>query len=488
MSVDGHGRKKAKIRVQKAKITKILMITYSIIQKSQLEGAKRMDAEYYQPEYLDLEKKFAAMETKTLEDISKSIISFGAYSLTSHIEWQESGVPYINVGDIHDGYINFSNVKHISEKVNEILKKSKVDNGQVLLTMAGTIGNAAVAYNLSKSANANQAIAKITPIDNVSPYYLAAFLNSKYGLLQTQREIVSSVQANIFLGPIKKFKIPIFDKKITQEIENKYKDFLEKLENSKSFYAQAENLLLEESGLKNFDEEENLEAEQARYGAGLSSIVNLSEIKLAKRMDAEYFQGKYERLIENVKKQNGKLLGDLVSIKKGFEPGSEEYREEGKLFIRVSSLSKDGIIDKDQKYLSDDLYQKLKNNFEPKIGEILLTKDATPGIAYLVKESIEGIIAGGILRLKVKNDINSEYLTLCINSIIGRMQAERDSGGSVIAHWKPEQIKNILIPILPKQTQQKIADLVQKSHEARKKAKELLEEAKQKVEELMEIL
>ncbi|PIW35130.1 MAG: hypothetical protein COW25_00975 [Candidatus Nealsonbacteria bacterium CG15_BIG_FIL_POST_REV_8_21_14_020_37_12] len=99
-----------------------------------------------------------------------------------------------------------------------------------------------------------------------------------------------------------------------------------------------------------------------------------------------------------------------------------------------------------------------------------------------------GIIAGGILRLKVKNDINSEYLTLCINSIIGRMQAERDSGGSVIAHWKPEQIKNILIPILPKQTQQKIADLVQKSHEARKKAKELLEEAKQKVEELMEIL
>ena len=66
------------------------------------------------------------------------------------------------------------------------------------------------------------------------------------------------------------------------------------------------------------------------------------------------------------------------------------------------------------------------------------------------------------------------------------MQAERDAGGSVIAHWKPEQIKNILIPILSKQTQKKIADLVQKSHEARKKAKELLEEAKQKVENLIE--
>jgi len=28
------------------------MIAYSIIQKSQLEGGLRLDAEYYQPEYL----------------------------------------------------------------------------------------------------------------------------------------------------------------------------------------------------------------------------------------------------------------------------------------------------------------------------------------------------------------------------------------------------------------------------------------------------
>src|SRR3989338_3287793 len=202
------------------------MIIYSIIQKSQLEGALRLDAEYYQPEYLDLEEKLNSLEKKTIEEISKSVISFGAYSLTSYIEWQESGIPYINVGDIRDGYIDLDNVKYISEKVDEILQKSRVDNGQVLLTMAGTIGNAAVAHNLPRRANANQAIAKITPLDNISPYYLAAFLNSKYGLLQTQREIVSSVQANIFIGPIKKFKVPIFDRKMTEGVRSEYKDFI----------------------------------------------------------------------------------------------------------------------------------------------------------------------------------------------------------------------------------------------------------------------
>ena len=66
------------------------------------------------------------------------------------------------------------------------------------------------------------------------------------------------------------------------------------------------------------------------------------------------------------------------------------------------------------------------------------------------------------------------------------MQIERDAGGSVISHWKPDQIKNLQVPILPKSTQQKVADLVRQSHQASKKIKELLENAKREVEEFIE--
>jgi len=66
------------------------------------------------------------------------------------------------------------------------------------------------------------------------------------------------------------------------------------------------------------------------------------------------------------------------------------------------------------------------------------------------------------------------------------MQIELDAGGSVIAHWKPEQIKKLQVPILSKSTQGKIADLVLQSHQARKKTKELLEKAKREVEEIIE--
>ena len=452
------------------------MITYSIIKKSQLEGAKRLDAEYYQPEYLELEKRFDALETKTIDEISKSVISFGAYSLTSHIEWQESGVPYVNVGDIHDGYIDFSNVKYISERVDEILKKSRINNGQVLLTMAGTIGNAAVVYNLPQSGNANQAIAKITPSDIISPYYLAAFLNSKYGLLQTQREIVSSVQANIFLGPIKKFKVPIFDRKMTEEVESKYQDFLKELEKSKSLYSQAENLLLEELGLKNFNE-----------GQNLYSVVNLSNIKKANRIDAEYFQPKYAKIISKLRNGIVKSLSEISTLIG--HPTQSPYDEHGTIAVLAQKHMRHGLmVDTStfDNYTTEDLIKKNDKKFILKRGDILISSAGEPGLTCIWAKEGKVIPGSFVTIARLKNELEPLYVGVFLNTIAGRLQFEREYTGSIQQYVYPVKMKNILIPILPKPTQQKIAELVRKSHESRKKAKELLKEAKHKVEELIE--
>jgi len=451
------------------------MITYSIIQKSKLERRHRLDAEYYQPDYLEVAGKMKSLPHETLEGISESIVSFGAYALTNFIEWQDDGIPFIVAENIKEGFISYEGARYISNKTDEILKKSRIQEEQVLLSMSGSVGNAAVAYKIPPKLNSNQDIVKIKLKGKLSPYSLTAFLNSKYGRMQVLRLPVGSVQQHIFIWQTKSLLVPIFPESFINRIDKIYKEGLDQLQISKSLYSQAEDLLLEKLGLKDFKLEEML-----------SYVVNLSDVKSAHRADAEYFQPKYEKIIEKIKNQNVKLLGDLVSLSKGFEPGSDEYQNEGKIFIRVSNISKYGLIDKDQKYLSEELYQTLRKDIEPKTGEILLTKDATPGIACVLRESVEGIIAGGIIRLKLKEDIEGEYLALCINSVIGQMQIERDAGGSVISHWKAEQIKKLQVPILTKSTQQKIADLVLQSHQARKKAKELLEKVKREVEEFIE--
>src|SRR3989338_9649195 len=447
-----------------------IMAVFSIIQKSQLEGAKRLDAEYYQPEYLDLEKKLDSIETKTIDELSKSVVSFGAYSLTSYLEWQDSGVPYVNVGDIHEGYIDTSNIKHISEKVDDILRKSRVNNVQVLLTMAGTIGNAAVAHNLPRSMNANQAIAKITPIDDISPYYLVAFLNSKYGQLQTQREIVSSVQANIFLGPIKKFRVPLFDKASASAIENKYRDFLKTLEHSQSLYAQAENLLLEQLGLKDFKADEDL-----------YSIVNFSEIKLASRMDAEYFQPKYEKLLE-ILKQSKPLIGLVKQAKRRAEIiPKKEYS-----YIEISDVNAGSGEVTSNSVLGKELPTNAKIKIEG--GELLVSKvRPTRGAVTIIpmEWKKDYIVSGAFSVFDVQYPIG-EYLQVVLRSVIVKLQIERPTTGTSYPTITDADVENILIPVLSLEKQNKIGELVQKSHVARKKAKELLEETKRKVEEEIE--
>lgn len=451
------------------------MAIHSIILKSELEGNLRLDAEYYQPEYLNLEKRFDSLKTKVIDEISESVISFGAYSLTSYIEWQKSGVPYINVGDIHNGYINLDNVKYISEKVNEILKKSQVKNGQVLLTMAGTIGNAAVAHNFLKIANANQAIAKIKLLSNFSPYYLTAFLNSKYGLLQTQRQIVSSVQSNIFLGTIKQFKVPIFDNKIMESIGDVYKSFLDELENSKLLYQEAEDLLLEELGLKDFESENKF-----------FSIVNLSDVKNANRFDAEYFQGEYNKLNKKISNYKvNKLEYFVKNYSTGFPFKSENYQEIGIPLIRINNIKRGYLDLNDTAYLSENDYQ-LSPKDTAKTGDIVLSMSGTIGMSAVIPDNISKCsINQRILRITPK-EIDKDYFVFLLNSVIGLYQLEQIGTGGVQINISYKDIKNILIPVLPQKTQQKIADLVQKSHEARKKSKELLDEAKRKVEKIIE--
>jgi len=451
------------------------MITYSIIQKSQLEGAKRLDAEYYQPEYLEFEKQVKATPYKQWSEIEGKFITgpFGSeFNVENYIE--DGRYRYVRGKDVKDFFLQHDDNVYIPKKDFQRLKKYSLQDGDILISVVGTPGCATIvdASALPAIFSCKSTAFRTNVID---PYYFIAYLNSKYGQAFLQRSIRGALQTGLNIDDLRNLLILIPSKQDQERVANIVTSAKNAIEESGNFYSQAENLLLEELGLRDFEKD-----------MSLFWSVNLSEAKTAGRMDAEYFQPKYEKLVSKIKNYSAKPLGDLVTMKKGFEPGSEKYEEEGKLFIRVSNVSKIGLVDGNQKYISPDLYEKLKKEYQPKVGEILLIKDATPGMAYVLKQPTEGIIAGGILRLKLKEGIEPEYIALCINSVVGQMQVERDAGGSVIAHWKPDQVKALQIPILPQAVQQKIAELAQKSHEVRKKSKELLEEARRRVEGLIE--
>lgn len=200
---------------------------------------------------------------------------------------------------------------------------------------------------------------------------------------------------------------------------------------------------------------------------------------LSGRLDAEYYQPKFERLLQKLKQQNHKPLGDLVDLQKSVEVGSENYRDEGLPFVRVADFSKFGISQTDKFVNPADFADIIR----PKKDTILLSKDGTVGIAYRVPSDLEVITSGAIVHLSLKTDeILPDYLALVLNSQAVQLQAERDAGGSIIQHWKPSEILEVVIPILPKDIQEIIADKVAQSFALKKQSEDLLNQAKMLVE------
>ena len=333
----------------------------------------------------------------------------------------------------------------------------------------GSVGDIAITPKDFIPTLANRAVAIIKEIKVINPYYLFTYLSTKYGQLQIDRQKNGGVQERINLDVLSKIRIPFIENNFQKTIEKTIKDSHLKRKESRQTYSQAETLLLETLGLIDF--EPTTEA---------VNIKNFKESFLSSgRLDAEYYQKKYEEIIARVKSHKYDQLGNLVNIIKSIEPGSDAYQEEGVPFIRVSNLNKMGLSEPDI-HLDGVKY---KDVVRPRKDTILLSKDGSVGIAYKVSEDMNAITSGAILHLSVKTDeVLPDYLTLVLNSKVVQMQAERDAGGSILQHWKPSEIEQVEIPIIDKQIQEKIALLVSDSFMLKKQSEQLLETAKRAVE------
>lgn len=202
------------------------------------------------------------------------------------------------------------------------------------------------------------------------------------------------------------------------------------------------------------------------------------------RLDAEYYQLKYDYLFSCLKSFPTSAIGELAYIQKSIEPGSDAYRQTGVPFVRVSDLTKYGLSETSI-HLDRDTY---RETIKPQKDTILLTKDGSVAIAYKVEEPLDIITSGAILHLSLKsNKVLPDYLTLVLNSPVVRLQAERDAGGSIIQHWKPSEVENVIIPILPIEIQQELTQKIRQSFMLRKESQAMLNEAKRKVEMAVEV-
>ena len=441
-------------------------MTYSIIQKSQLEGALRLDAEYY---------NIQSMLSDFVTGID--IVDFVQYGTSKGLNEDNKGYPVLRLNEFEDYFIG--QPKKYCNKINKNTFGSlSLKEGDVLICRTNgnpkLVGRSAIVMKDEDLAFASYLYRVRPKTKFVNPAVLVVYLNSRFGRNEIEKHSMISNQSNFSPAKFREIKIPKFSSKFQKEISS----FLEKAyrlkNNSDNCYKQAENFLLAKLGLKDFKSKDEL-----------NYVVDFSDVKSANRIDAEHFQPKYEKLISKIKTKNPKLLLNVVeNVPAEFRPQSQPER--AFKYVELANINSSiGIVDGSKEVLGREAPSRAKRIL--KTGDIIVSSvEESLKKTALINEEQEGYLAStGFFQFRSER-ILPEVLLVLAKSAVLQLQFKKYVIGTILAAVPRNSLAKIVIPILPKPTQQKISNLVRQSHEARRKSKQLLEKAKKEVEKMIE--
>ena len=217
----------------------------------------------------------------------------------------------------------------------KLMPKNLLEKGDILFIRTGAVGDSTVYTGEPPKVIASAHILIAKPNFRVSPYYLAVFFNTSFGKNLIIRGTYGALQPEIAPNYIKNLPVPIFSRDLIIKIEKLFLKSQDLLQESQNFYSQAETLLLEELGLKDFKPKY-----EKTYTARLSDAFS------AHRIDAEYFQPAYEEVIEKIKQYpNGfsELLQAVENVAPDFDP--TKYPNDDFCYVELADIdSSIGVI------------------------------------------------------------------------------------------------------------------------------------------------
>ena len=425
----------------------------------------RLESEYYNSEHI----VFNSVQGCDIE-------SFSQYGTSEDLNEEGKGFPILRLNEFDSFFISKPSkyCDLISKETFELLKLKK--NDVLICRTNGNpkyVGKAAIVPKNYEYAFASYVFRLRPKTDIINSATLVSFLNSKYGRIEIEKYSMVGNQANFSPAKFRQIAIPILSKELNNKIEEiVYKSF-ELLEESKSLYSQAEDLLLGELGLKDW-----------RPKNTLHTTKKFSDFAQSGRLDAEFYQPKYDEIEKVIKSYKGGY--DIVSNLFNQNLDVCDYKKTEYNYVEIGDVNVgDGSVSFNKVETSElpDNAKRVLNKNDILISKVRPYRGA---VAIIDFEQEDLIGSGAFTVLQEKSSYKKETLQILFRTAVYKDWLLKWNVGSSYPVIKDEDILNLPIPILPEQIQTKIASLIQQSFECKAQSKQLLEDAKRMVEEEIE--
>lgn len=433
--------------------------------------AQRFDAEYFKPKLLEmistLEKKWCFVLWENAQIKWWKRLPLGE-------DFSDEWIPYIRAEDIKNWFVDYENSPKISEELHKKLinYQTKKDDNLITIVWNSVWDVWIVKFDLDK-CNLTENACKIINLNLINPDSFFAFMLSSYWQNQIHREKVWTAQPKLALERIRRFRIPKFTDNIQQEISEIVETAYDKKQKSKQLYQEAEDLLLTELWIKNHT-----------VSHTLTFSTTKKAVDEAWRYDADYFQPKYDELIEKI--ENYKWGWDYVEncIKvqdKNFIP------EEWKLYkyIALANVSAQWFISDCEENYWENLPTRARRILH-KWDVIVSSIEWSLSSCAVIEDEFDWWLCSNWFYVLKSDSFNSECLLVLFKSKIIQTLLKKWCSWTILTAISKDELNKIKLPLINSQLQKEISDKIKDSFKLRNESKELLEQAKKMVEEEIE--
>ena len=287
--------------------------------------SSRLDAHYYDTRYFDMINKISEMGKQggmpllkldnllkpTKTNLTGGATPRGAVYLTE-------GIRFVRVQNVKENKIEFGKAVFIERRVHEgQLRRSKLKPKDVLLTITGSYGIAAVVPDDAGEANINQHNVKMEINDTlVDQYYLSHFINSKLCRTQMDRSATGSTRLALSYPAIRSLLVLFpadisMQKEIARQISEMYRSAYAKLDEKNRLLNMLDEIVIQKTGIILPNE--------------YSKTCFYTDIQNTKRLDALSKSPYLHDLRECIKKTPYDTLENLVTFPKSSSPDFSDY-------------------------------------------------------------------------------------------------------------------------------------------------------------------
>lgn len=384
-------------------------------------------------------------KTIKVQEIAERIF-YGNRAKRTYVPKRSHGLPFLSSSDILQA--DLDNVKYASRKLTHDIEGLKLEYGWTLITRSGTVGKTVYSTNVHAGKLASDHVIRLVPNGRMKGGCVYAYLSTKYGYALLTQGMFGAVIQSIEPQYIENLPVPNFPESYQTEIDDLIQESARLREEATEALEEAVSMFEKEIGQSNL-------SLGHQCGSVSSSAISDKFI----RFDSQYQLG-----YQTLQKEKRALSTEKIStFAKNIYIGNRDkrnYVENG----GIPFLSSSDMMLANPKRSCKQLSKRASNLSTLLVskGTILISRSGTVGHTIIVGDTIDGCaVSEHAMRLVIDEDrIAPEYVFAYFKTKQGQNSLKILPYGSVIVTLGEDFLGNVDLPILTKEKQDMITELV----------------------------